>query len=204
MDSSRPSDLQPLCLSNPSAPCRGGSMQGTLLDGDCLWISRVSFASLQAGDVVAFHSGGKVVAHRIVGRDESGFLTQGDGNLRRDSVPLTPDCLIGKVAERERGGSRSAVAGGARGRRWAAVLHAACRVRYLAGFLSNALYRMIRASRLVSWVWRPRIMTVHFASRNGRITKFIHQGRTVAYWIPHEEQWMCQKPYDLLLSAPPR
>lgn len=104
-------------------------MWGTLAEGDCLWVSPVPFDSLQPGDVVAFDSGGKVVAHRIIGRTDNGFATQGDGNWRRDSTLLTAERLVGKVMERERKGVRKPVAGGARGRLRGAVLRAICRLR---------------------------------------------------------------------------
>jgi hypothetical protein len=64
------------------------------------------------------------------------------------------------------------------------------------------LYRAIRTSRLIPQLWRPRIVTARFADGNGQVTKFIHRGRTVARWIPREEQWLCRKPYDLVLSPP--
>ena len=104
-------------------------MRGTLVEGDCLWVSSVPFDSLQAGDVVASDSGGKVVAHRIIGREGAGFITQGDGNWCRDSTLLTADRLVGRVMERERKGMRKPVAGGARGRLRGAVLRAICRLR---------------------------------------------------------------------------
>lgn len=179
-------------------------MWGTLAVGDFLWISPVPHEALQIGDVVAFHSGGKVVAHRIVGRDGSGFLTQGDFNGQRDSAPLAAGQLIGKVAERERRGVRSAVAGGARGRRRARWLHAACRFWIRGAILLAVPYRMVRASRLVGRFWRPRIEIVRFATPGGGITKLIHRGITVGCWNPQSRQWDCRIPYDLVLSPPPR
>ena len=204
MVSIRPSDDQVLQLVYPSAPCRGSSMRGTLAEGDCLWIAEVPFDSLQVGDVVAFNSGGKIMAHRLAERTASVFLTQGDGNWRRDAAVLPPGGLIGKVMERERGGVRSLVVGGPHGRRRAAFLHGISLLRWIALASLAPAYRLVRASRVVSLVWRPRIFTVRFASRTGSITKFIHRGRTIAYWIPHAEEWACRKPYDLLLFPPVR
>ena len=177
-------------------------MWGTLEEGDCLWVSRVPFDSLQAGDVVAFHSGDKVVAHRIVERADGGFWTRGDGNWGRDSAPLTSERLIGKVVERERRGVRTVVAGGERGRRRALVLRTAFRFRLYCGFPLAASYRLLRASRIVPRLWRPRILAVCFVLPAGPITKFIHRGKTVASWWPRDGQWNCKMPYDLVLSPP--
>jgi hypothetical protein len=179
-------------------------MRGTLAEGDCLWVSPAPFDSLQAGDVVAFRSGGQVLAHRIVGRHGEAIKTQGDGNWRRDASPLLREALIGKVMERERDGIRSAVAGGARGRRRGRFFHAISFLRWTVLRLLAPGYRLVRASRIASLVWKPRIQMVFFATAAGRIAKFIHRGRTVACWMPQEEQWTCRKPYDLLLSPPDR
>jgi hypothetical protein len=177
-------------------------MRGTLAEGDCLWISAVSFDKLQPGDVVAFQSGGKVLAHRIAMRSAAGFQTQGDGNWRPDAALLKPGQLIGKVMERERRGVRTPVAGGAGGRRRAALLHGVAWFRWVVLMLLAPAYRLIQASRIGVLLWRPQILAVRFAWRTGCITKYIHEGRTVAYWNPHAEEWVCRKPYDLVLSSP--
>ena len=179
-------------------------MWGTLAQGDCLWSSPVTFDSLQIGDVVAFDSGGKIVAHRIVGREGTGWVSQGDGNWSRDSALLTAGCIIGKVVERERKGIRRSVAGGAKGRRKAVLVRALCRSRLrLESWLAKP-YRMIRASRMVPWLWRPLIVSARFIAPSGPITKFIHRGKTVAVWLPQAGQWTCRAPYDLILFPPVR
>lgn len=178
-------------------------MRGTLAEGDGVWISPVDFHALQKGDVVGFEAGGRVMVHRIVGWAGAGAQTQGDGNWRRDPALLMPGQLIGKVTDAERGGKRFPVAGGAVGYRRAALLHGRAFLRWMVLSLLNIPYRLVRASRIVSWLWRPRIVAARFTARPGTITKFIHQGRTVARWLPHDERWECRKPYDLVL-APPR
>jgi len=110
---------------------------------------------------------------------------------------------MGKVVEREHGGIRLPVAGGRRGRRRAAILHAVSFIRWNLLALLAPAYRLLRASRVVSLLWKPRILVVHFPGGKGGITKFIHRGRTAAAWEPHAGQWKCRKPYDLIL-APPR
>ena len=183
---------------------RGESMWGTFQPGDILWISRFPYESLQVGDVVAFGARGKSIAHRIVGREGVGFRTQGDGNRSRDALELMPADLIGKVVARERRGIRLVVAGGIAGRRRAAVLGVLGVFRSLVGGVLAPPYRAIRASQRPSRLWRPRITTARFATRAGITTKFIHRGKTVASWAPDSSEWICRKPFDLVLSPPSR
>ena len=204
VESPMASAFHPIRLTYVSAPCRGDSMWGTLADGDCLWVSPIPFESLQAGDVVAFEAGGKVVVHRIVERDENVFRTQGDGNWSRDSAPLTAANLVGKVTDREHRGVRLPVAGGARGHRRAIVLRAVSRWRLRFRHGRTSPYRLLRASRVASLFWRPRIAVASFVSPEGSTVKFIHRGRTVALWRPQARKWECRRPYDLILSPPSR
>ena len=187
-----------------SAPCRGTSMRGTLAEGDGVHIEAVPCDSLQPGDVVAYRSADQVVVHRIVGRRNGGWITQGDGNWRRDVAPLAPERFLGAVTARERNGATATVVGGAAGLRRAAWLHAAAFARWTALTAFAPLYRLLRASRAAALVWRPRILAVRFAVPGGNVVKFIHRGRSVAQWSPHAERWTCRKPYDLLLSRPGR
>jgi hypothetical protein len=177
-------------------------MRGTLSEGDALWGMVVPFESLQVGDVVAFQSGGQVLVHRIVGREGEAFRTQGDGNWRRDAVRLLPDALVGKVTGRERNGRLASVVGGARGRRRARFCHAVAFCRWLLLIGLAPVYRVLRASRLVSRLWHPRICVVRFAARTGPVTKYIHKNKTVARWNLGESRWTCRKPFDLVLSPP--
>ena len=178
-------------------------MRGTLAAGDVLRIRTAAPGDLRLGDVVAFRSGGQVLAHRIVGFEDGVFRTQGDGNWRRDSAPLAPAEIIGLVAERERAGKLSPVAGGNRGLRRAGILHALAFLRWGILALLAPAYRGLRARRWLVPLWRPRVVAVRFSAAGRSTVKFIHRGRTVACWNPQEERWTCRKPYDLVL-APPR
>ena len=179
-------------------------MRGTLAEGDSLWVVPVPAAALQPGDVVAFRSGKNVLAHRIVDRNGENYLTQGDGNWRRDSAGVAPDQVLGKVAARERHGVRRAIADGARGRRRAMLLHALAFMRWLLLAALAPFYRLLRASRIGRLVWRPQVTAAHFLGPAGSIIKYIHQGRTVACWLAQEQRWTCRKPYDLVLGRPSR
>ena len=187
-----------------SAPCRGASMRGTLAEGDGLRLTAVPYAALRAGDVVAYRSGDQLVVHRIVGRRGGEWITQGDGNWRKDSAPLSTERFVGQVTLRERNGTAAAVIGGVAGLRRATWLHAWAFARWAALTALAPLYGLLRASRAAALFWRPRILAVRFAAPGGNVTKFVHRGRSVAQWIPQAESWTCRKPYDLLLSRPGR
>lgn len=179
-------------------------MRGTLAEGDGIQLATVPFEALRAGDVVAYRAGDQTVVHRIVGHRDGEWITQGDGNWRRDSSPLVPERFIGAVTVRERNGTTTPVTGGAAGLRRAARLHVWAFARWTALTAFAPLYRLLRASRAVSLFWRPRILAVRFAAPGGATTKFVHRGRSVAQWIPQADRWTCRKPYDLLLSRPGR
>lgn len=187
-----------------SAPCRGGSMRGTLKAGDRLWLASPAFESLEIGDVVAFEADNQVRAHRIVGCRGNGYATHGDGNARPDLVPLTAANYQGKVVARERNGSCARLAGGLRGHCRGKILRGCSRLRGRAVWMLGGPYRMLRASRLVARLWQPRVLIVHFAAPGGSLTKFIRKGRTVAVWTPQAGRWECRRPYDLVLFPPSR
>ncbi|MDD2239438.1 MAG: S26 family signal peptidase [Kiritimatiellae bacterium] len=185
-----------------TAPAQGVSMRGTLAPGDCLRVRALPLGELQAGDVVAFRRGGRVWAHRVVALQDGHGWTQGDGNWRRDAEPLAPEEFIGRVEEADGPLGRRPVVGGARGLRRARARHVVAFVRW--GVLSVAapFYRVLRASRIVSCLWRPEVQVAQFAATGGIQTKFIHRGQTIACWQRQTRVWTCQAPYDLILFPP--
>ena len=187
-----------------SAPCRGSSMRGTLAEGDGLRIAARSYDALRRGDVVAFRGAGRLIAHRIVGRRDGFWITQGDGNWRPDSALLSPDRFVGMVTARERAGTTMAVVGGPAGLRRAAGLHVWAFARWAVATALAPAYRLLQASCVAALFWRPGILAVRFAAPGGSIVKFVHRGRSVAQWVPQAERWTCRKPYDLVLSRPGR
>jgi signal peptidase I len=95
---------------------RGGSMRPFLLDGDILVVRPAAAAEIRIGDVICYEppSGG-LCLHRVVARQERGFVTRGDALTY---VEVVPDAaLLGLVTARERDG------------RWTALDTAAARRR---------------------------------------------------------------------------
>jgi len=79
-----------------------------LRDGDVLVVRPVTAAEVRIGDVICYEppSGGFVL-HRVIARDDRGFVTRGDALTY---VEVVPDAaLLGVATARERGGRRVAL-----------------------------------------------------------------------------------------------
>lgn len=73
-----------------------GSMEPAFSAGDMILVKRQD--SYQLGDIVTFReAGGATVTHRIVGRVEGQFITQGDANNMEDPELLAPENIVGKL-----------------------------------------------------------------------------------------------------------
>lgn len=185
-----------------TAPAEGGSMRGAIAPGERLLVRAMELPAVETGDIVAFRRGGRVRVHRVAAIRNGRWWTQGDGNWRRDAEPLDMEEFIGRVDEVVGPAGTRTVAGGAQGRRQAIGRHAAAFLRW--GFLSllAPLYRLAGRSRLAARFWRPDILTVRFVAADGRRTKYIHRGQTVACWHDVSRGWTCRRPYDLILFPP--
>lgn len=75
----------------------GSSMQPTF-PVDCeIEIAPLPAAGPRLGDVLVFMSGDALIAHRLVRRTDTHWITQGDGRLAPDP-PLRPEQVLGQVA----------------------------------------------------------------------------------------------------------
>jgi signal peptidase I len=81
-----------------TVPVTGDSMLPTLQPGDRVVLRRPDVTRLQAGDVVAFRMAGRLVIHRIHGRDRAHFITAGD-NLGLYDPPVAIEDVIGVATD---------------------------------------------------------------------------------------------------------
>ena len=87
---------------------RGGSMLPFLLDGDIVEVRPAVAAEVRVGDVICYEPPpGGLCLHRVIGREERGFVTRGDALAYVDTVPDV--ALLGVVIARERHGRRAAL-----------------------------------------------------------------------------------------------
>lgn len=88
---------------------RGKSMKPFIQDGDQITLAPLSHRPLSLGDVVAFCRSNeqqkRLVIHRIVDRQENGFVIQGDG-VSCESEVVLPFDILGRVVEVRRKGRR--------------------------------------------------------------------------------------------------
>ena len=72
---------------------RGNSMRGEFLPGEVLELSRISFADLAVGDVVAVldDNAADNYVHRLIRKTPQQALTMGDANRFPDPLPLLPE-----------------------------------------------------------------------------------------------------------------
>jgi signal peptidase I len=86
---------------------KGTSMHPFIRDGDVVTVSPLVGSGPRTGDVVAFchPETGRLVLHRIVAKQEGGYLIRGDNCPEADGV-ISSDTLLGIVSRTERCGSQ--------------------------------------------------------------------------------------------------
>lgn len=74
-----------------------GSMEPEINTGDLAIVKSVDAEDVKVGDIITFKYEGKVVTHRVVEKNEEGFITKGDNNNTNDTEIVRGKDLIGKV-----------------------------------------------------------------------------------------------------------
>ncbi len=87
---------------------RGWSMTPFIRDGDVITIAPLSQEKLGLGKVVAFihPASGQLAVHRVIGRDVSAFMIQGDNTASQPDGLVHPRDVLGCVTRVERNGHR--------------------------------------------------------------------------------------------------
>lgn len=77
-----------------------GSMEPEIPVGSVIYVEPVPPEEIAEGDVIAFRSGGSVIAHRVVKNrvGEGEFITKGDANSENDMNPVKYRELAGRVS----------------------------------------------------------------------------------------------------------
>lgn len=74
-----------------------GSMEPEIMPGDLAMVKSVDTEKLEVYDVITFKYDGNTVTHRIVEKEDKGFVTKGDNNNVEDGEIVPHDDVIGKV-----------------------------------------------------------------------------------------------------------
>ena len=89
----------PMFMGYASMIVATGSMNGTIDEGDLIFIKKTDEYSL--GDIVTFFEDGATipVTHRLInyGPTEGTFITKGDANKVKDTFPVKEEQIVGKV-----------------------------------------------------------------------------------------------------------
>ncbi|MBN1955297.1 MAG: hypothetical protein JW900_09640 [Anaerolineae bacterium] len=181
----------------------GSSMGRTFRPGDVLLASPVCWEAVRPGDVVAFRqpeSGGGVVTivHRVCSRTAERLVTQGDQAPVPDRRHVSREDFVGRVDLVQRQGKVRRVCGGLAGRAWSIYL----RLRRFLFRLLRQPYRLLQASGVVRWVWRPRIARVHLSAPDDPVVKYVWRKQTVAQWWPREGRFWCRLPFQFVIDCP--
>ncbi len=77
------------------------SMEPTIEAGDYILFRQISFDEVQSGDVIIYRSksgtiAGSFIVHRVVEKNSTYLITQGDHNVLADTEPVTADMVYGK------------------------------------------------------------------------------------------------------------
>lgn len=90
-----------LALADQSYVVRSDSMEPAIEAGDLVIVNSVPAQDIEAGDVIAYDSGDRVVTHRVVDVLDHGgsveFRTKGDANEEPDPHPVAADAVVGRV-----------------------------------------------------------------------------------------------------------
>jgi len=74
-----------------------GSMEPKIMPGDLAMVKSVDTDKVQVDDVITFKYDGNTVTHRIIEKEDKGFITKGDNNNVEDREIVSKDDVIGKV-----------------------------------------------------------------------------------------------------------
>jgi hypothetical protein len=178
----------------------GSSMRMTFRSGDCIIFEYVQPVRLKPGDLVVFRAvpdTGIDSVHRVVSVGQDGLDVRGDDNALHSVEQVPFENVLGRVTSVERKGRRLLVAGGISGGIWARLISREGIPRRLLGWS----YRLLRRSRVVRLVWRPRIETLKIATDHGSVIRLTSSGKTIGKWCPEREILVLRKPWDLVVSA---
>ena len=181
-------------------------MRGTFRAGDCLEMEPAAIGDVHRGDIVVYRESGSEpeaaneLVHRVISRKPEGLVARGDSNVLPDAALVTRDNLVGRVRYRVRGGKKERVKGGGLGLLHARILHRLITPRRWLRVFGGKIYGGLRLTGLVRRVWHPDTAVIRFMTEKGPLIKYVHRGRTVAWWWTEKNRFECRKPFDLVLA----
>lgn len=181
----------------------GSSMKPTFKPGQLLYIQPEA-RDVEIGDVIVYKGqiDSRNIVHRVVSVSANGFLTRGDNNKGLDPYLVERHQVLGKVERFEKQGKSKPVIGGQRGLWMAKAQWALLRLDVWFRKIFWKPYFLLRASGVVSRLWRPSISIMNLQTESGTLVKYIYKQRTVAVWDASQQKFDCRKPFDLVIPRP--
>ena len=180
----------------------GASMIPTFHNGDFLYV-RSGGQKLTVGDVVVFSNSdtGKYVVHRVVSLSGADLITRGDHNHLCDPLPVSLKQVVGRVDFLENRRGIFSVRNGRLGTRLAQFGQKVYLMKRSIRAMFRKPYGLLKTSRLVAMIWRPKIIKMRIQTEQGPRIKYLYNMRTVAVWDPTRQYFECRKPFDLILPS---
>jgi signal peptidase len=183
---------------------RGPSMNPTLKVPDMLYLLPYQDGRILPGDVVVFRppNSKRLVVHRVVSVDAEAIRTRGDNNRRIDPWVITPDRVIGRVVEAQRGSRYRSLSSGARGRIHLQVVRANRALALkLARLLAPVYHRLARRGVFRRWLPRRRRMrVVSFERPGGRELRLLLGRSVIGHRVPGGNGWEIRPPFRLFVD----
>jgi hypothetical protein len=183
----------------------GTSMYPTLKVGDVLHVSALPAEQIHCGDVAVFivDARSQVVVHRIVSRNDAGFVSMGDNNASPDSLLLPPGDIIGRVFLAENHGKARRIRGGFQGRVEGLLRRLGCLTeRKMCGVL-RPLYRFLAESGVFRRFGRPALETkvVMYSRHTGDAElQLLWKNRVIGRLASGDGRWVIRRPFRLLID----
>jgi signal peptidase len=180
----------------------GSSMYPTLRVGDGMKIVPYSTGKIQAGDVVVFRSsdGEKNIVHRVISLSSSGIITRGDNNPEPDTVPLTPDDIMGRVVSVNRGYKTVIIHGGTRGEMRGRLLHLFKIVRSKTYDLIRPFYYRLLRSDVFKNMLSRHVRILCFKRPEGTEKQLLIGSRVIGRHRAGWTRWQIRRPFRLFID----
>lgn len=181
----------------------GSSMRPTFRSGQFLYV-RPGFQNVRPGDILIFErEPGKHIAHRVHSIDAEGFVTQGDNNLSRDPLPVSPSQVIGRVEIVEENNKKiHQVSSNGIDLLLIKIRRRILLIWWKVKSAFRRPYHWVRQNRFISKYWKPKVLRTLFNTEHGYIIKYIYKKKTIAIWDPTLSFFTCRKPFDLVIFPP--
>lgn len=81
----------------------GNSMCPMLLEGDIVFLRKVTFSNIDVDDIICFRRGKKLITHKVIFKSKNYVITKGDNNAKSDAKVKISD-ILGRVYSVKRNG----------------------------------------------------------------------------------------------------